>query len=223
MWDKMTSCPTTRRATPTKRNCGKIPAVKIPRRKFWCQVAALTLLPLCAWRDGHAQEQSPLAPGPANSSVSIVSPPDVVQGSLDELRGKQRALLLVKRSLVLDAKDLGRSIIEEAYQADRRGNNTNRFVFGTIGRKLNEYIRKHKSMSAVERATDADFIIFFNLLEHRRMLYSYYPYGEMFVILNQPQGSNLAPRIVWKTDRVLWAEDAAKKFIKELKRVRGER
>ncbi|MEJ7711336.1 MAG: hypothetical protein WKF84_16105 [Pyrinomonadaceae bacterium] len=44
----------------------------------------------------------------------------------------------------------------------------------------------------------------------------------MFVILNQPPGSTAPPRIIWKTDRILWAEDATKKLIKDLKQARGE-
>lgn len=148
---------------------------------------------------------------------------DFVQGSLFEVRDKRRVLLHVARTPVIDTRDLSRSIINEAYRTDARRNRRYVYAFSSVARKLNEYVRKYKSLGAVEHVSDADFIIFFNLLEYRRSLGTFYPYGEMFVILNQPPESTVPPRIIWKTDRVLWAEDATKKLIKDLKLVRGER
>ncbi len=151
------------------------------------------------------------------------SDPDVVQGSLSELRDKQRVLLLVTRSSVIDSRSIGKSVIADAYKADSRRTRRYLHAFSTIAQKLNKYIRKYHSISAVDRIADADYILFFNLLEYRRSLGAAYPYGEMYVILNQPPDSGHPPRIVWKAKKVLWAEDAANEFIKSLKAVRGEK
>lgn len=174
------------------------------------KLAALSALLLCAANVTPAQENA--AP-----------PPDFVQGSLAEVKDKRRVLLHVSRTAVIDSRDLGRTVINEAYRSDRPRQRGYVYVFRTVAKKLNEYVRKYKSMGAVENVADADFIVFFNLLEFRRSLGTPYPYGELFVIINQPPASETPPRIIWKTDRVLWAEDAAKKLIKELKFVRGEK
>lgn len=159
----------------------------------------------------------------AGAQTENFAPPDLVQGSLAEVRDKRRVLLHVSRTPIIDSRDFGRAIINEAYRSNRPRNRGYAYARGTVAKKLNDYVRKYKSMGAVENVEDADFIIFFNVLEFRRSLGTFYPYGELFVILNQPPTSTVPPRIIWKTDRVLWAEDAAKKLIKELKLVRGER
>ncbi|MEJ7618377.1 MAG: hypothetical protein WKF30_15750 [Pyrinomonadaceae bacterium] len=56
--------------------------------------------------------------------------------------------------------------------------------------------------------------------EYRRSLGTHYPYGEMFVILNQPPESASAAHYLENGSR-FGAEDATKKLIKELKLVRG--
>lgn len=149
--------------------------------------------------------------------------PDVVQGSLGELKDKQRVLLLVTRSSVIDSRGLGKSVIADAYKADPQHTRRYRYTFNSIALKLNKYIRKYHSISAVDQITNADYILLFNLLEYRRSLGAAYPYGEMYAILNQPPDSGDPPRIVWKAKKVMWAEDAAKEFIKSLKAVRGEK
>lgn len=148
---------------------------------------------------------------------------DVVEGSLDELKDKQRVLLVVTRSSVIDSRGLGKSVIADAYKADPRHTRRYRYTFNSIALKLNKYIRKYQSISAVDQIADADYILLFNLLEYRRSLGAAYPYGEMYAILNQPPASEHPPRIVWKAKKVMWAEDAANEFIKSLKAVRGER
>jgi hypothetical protein len=77
-------------------------------------------------------------------------------------------------------------------------------------------------LSAVQHLAEADYIIYFNLLEYRRTINGIYPYGELYVIRNQRADNSLAPRIVWRTEKAMWAEDAVKQFIKALKKVRGE-
>ena len=143
--------------------------------------------------------------------------------SLAEIRDKSRALLLVMRSRAVDAQNTEQSLVAEAYRAAEAAR-TPRYIgtYNTLARKLNAYIRKYQSLSAVQHLAEADYIIYFNLLEYRRTINGIYPYGELYVIRNQRADNSLAPRIVWRTEKAMWAEDAVKRFIKALKKVRGE-
>lgn len=147
---------------------------------------------------------------------------DLVRGSLAEINDLRRFKLVVIRSPVIDVRDTEKSLIAEAYKEEIPSRRLY-FPFATIARKLNEYIRKYRSMSAVERIADADYIILFNLLEYRRFLNGAYPYGELFVIVTERDDPPRPARIVWQARKVMWAEDAAKDLIKSLKSVRGER
>jgi hypothetical protein len=167
---------------------------------------------LCLMPHARAQE------GRVNSAGSAVT-----EGSLAELRSKRRVLLLITRSLVLDTRDPGKALVKEAYQADPRTRRRFRFAFNPIAQKLNKYMKKYGGMSAAQEVTDADYILVFNLLEYKRVLGALYPYGEMYVVLNQPPDSPQPPRVLWRASKVLWAEDAASEFIKELKVVRGQK
>lgn len=113
-------------------------------------------------------------------------------------------------------------MIAAAYKAGAFPRREFAYSYSTIARKLNQYIRKYKSMSAVEQIAEADYIIFFNLLEYRRTVSGLYPYGELVVIRQGKSGTSQPPQIIWKARKVMWAEDAIKEFIKTLKRVRGE-
>ena len=146
----------------------------------------------------------------------------VITGSLRELRNSRRLLLLVRRSNVVDSRGQAKTIINEAYRANPDVPAHYPRLFNLLARKLNKYISKHRNITAVKNVSDADFIIFFNLLEIRRPLGHPYPYGEMFVILNDRSGLK-PPRIVWKTRKSsMWAEEAIEDFIRDLKIVRGE-
>ena len=147
----------------------------------------------------------------------------IVRGSLEELKNLRRVALVVTRSPVIDVQDTGQSLIAEAYKAESGLRRRHVYPHATIARRLNEYIRKYQSMTAVDRLAEADYIIFFNLLEYRRALNGTYPYGELFIILQKGAGPSHQPRIVWKAEKVMWADDAVKQFIKSLKRVRGEK
>src|SRR5919106_1486295 len=94
--------------------------------------------------------------------------------------------------------------------------------FSAIAQKLNKYIRKYKSLSAAKELSDADYVIYFNVVEFRRILYSYYPYGELFVIVKGSPEKLKPPRVVWRTKKMLFAEDAIGDLIKDLKILRGE-
>lgn len=139
-----------------------------------------------------------------------------VTGSLAELKNRRRVLLLVRRSSVVDSRGGTESLLKEAYAGE-----SFRYprIYNLLAHHLNGYMNKYHSITSVMSARDAEFIVFFSLLEYRRLLGRVYPYGELFVILND----QARPRVVWKTHKSpLWVEDAVKDLIRDLKTVRGE-
>ena len=145
------------------------------------------------------------------------------QGDLIEIKDRQRVVLLIMRSSVIDASGSDDSIVAEALAAEPRETLRHRYPYRVIGRRLNEYIRKYRSIRPVHEIAQADFILYFKLVEYRRLLNGYYPYGELFVIVNPRHEERRPAHVIWKTKKVAFAEDAVKDFLKELKRVRGER
>lgn len=143
-------------------------------------------------------------------------------GSLAEVRDKHRALLVVFRSRVVDASGGERAIIEDVLKADPRPKGRFRWVHTQIARKLDKYMQKYRSLFPAEGLADADYVIYFNVVEFRRILDTIYPYGELFVIVKGSPAELKPPRIVWRANKVLFAEDAIGNLIKELKAVRGE-
>jgi len=142
--------------------------------------------------------------------------------SLAELRDKQRALLVVFRSRVLDARGGERPIIEDVLKADPHPKGRFRWVHNQLAKKLDDYIRKHGSLIAADGLADADYVIYFNVVEFRRILDAVYPYGELFVIVKGTPEELTPPRVVWRANRVRFAGDAIGELIKELKLIRGE-
>jgi len=155
-----------------------------------------------------AQEPSDEAPPPANS--------------LEEVREMRSALLVVFKSRILDVSDRERAIIQDVLKADPEPTSRYRWVYSQIAQKLNKYIRKYKSLTAAEALADADYVIYFNVVEYRRILYSYYPYGELFVIVKGSPETLKPPRVVWRTKKMSFAQDAIGALIKDLKLLRGE-
>src|ERR1051325_2258337 len=151
-------------------------------------------------------------------SVVAQQPPN----SLSEIRDKQNALLVVFKSRVLDAGDRERSIVEDVLKADPEPKGLYRWVYSQMAKKLNKYIRKYKSLTAATELSQADYIIFFNVVEFRRILNTPYPYGELFVIVKGSPETLKPPHIVWRAKKLLIAEDAIGALIKDLKAVRGE-
>jgi hypothetical protein len=155
---------------------------------------------------------------PSQESDSV-SAGAVVNGSLAELRDKHRVWLVVRRGAVLDARGAEVSILSEVY---KEGNSRQSFprTYNLIAKKLNKYMKEHGSITAAKNLSEADFIIFFNVLEVRRPLGTPYAYGELFIILNLKS----KPRILWKTrSNGMFVDDAMGDFISELKAVRGEK
>ena len=143
--------------------------------------------------------------------------------SLGEVRNKRRALLVVFRSNVIDASGADQAIIEQVLKADPvPPKGRQQWVYGQLAKKLNGYIRKYRSLTPARDLEDADFVIYFNLIEYRRILNGLYPYGELFVILKGQPETNSPPKIVWRSRKILWASDAIGDLIKEFKTLRGE-
>ena len=154
---------------------------------------------------------------------SVVAQSPVSEGnSLEEIRDKQNALLLVFKSRVLDVQDRERAIIEDVLKADPEPKGRYRWVYTQLAKKLNKYINKYKSLSAVRELSDADYVIFFNVVEFRWILDTPYPYGELFVIVKGSPANLKPPRVVWRAKKILFAEDAIGNLIKDLKALRGE-
>ena len=153
---------------------------------------------------------------------TLATSPEHPNSSLMEVRDKQRALLLVFRSGILDAGDSERAIIDQVLKADPQPRGQYMWAYGQLAKKLNSYIRKYKSLTAARELSDADFVIYFNLIEYRRILNVTYPYGELFVIVKGSPKTNTPPRVIWRAQKILWAGDAISNLIKELKSVRGE-
>ena len=141
---------------------------------------------------------------------------------LTEVRDKHRALLVVFRSRVLDASGNERAIIDDVLKADPRPRGRFRWVHTQIARKLDKYAQKYRSLYPADGLADADYVIYFNVVEFRRILDTVYPYGELFVIVKGSPEELKPPRVVWRGNKVLFAEDAIGNLIKELKAVRGE-
>jgi hypothetical protein len=142
--------------------------------------------------------------------------------ALAEVRDMRRALLVVFRSRVVDATGNERAIIEDVLRADPRPRGRFRWVQNQIARKLDKYANKYRSTFPAAGLADADYVIYFNVVEFRRILDSVYPYGELFVIVKGSPEELKPPRVVWRAHKVLFAEDAIGNLIKELKAVRGE-
>ena len=156
----------------------------------------------------------------AQESTGESAPPE--GNSLAEVRDMQSVLLLVFKSRVIDVTDRERAIIQDVLKADPEPGGRYRWVYTQLAKKLNKYINKYKSLSAANELAEADYVIYFNVVEFRRILYNYYPYGELFVIVKGSPEQLKPPRVVWRTKKMLMAEDAIGALIKDLKILRGE-
>ncbi len=141
---------------------------------------------------------------------------------LEEVRDKQKALLVVFRSKVINLENQERAIIEDVLKADPSPRGRYRWVYAQLAKKLNKYIKKYKSLNAARELSDADYVIFFNVVEVRRILNTPYPYGELYVIVKGSPQTMKPPRVVWRARKVLFADDAISDLIKDLKTMRGE-
>lgn len=143
-------------------------------------------------------------------------------GSLSELQDKQKALLVVFKSRVISVDDRDRAIIEDVLKADPHPKGRYRWVYNEMAKKVNNYIRKYGSLHSAEGLADAEYVIFFNVVEFRRILNAIYPYGELFVIVKGSPQELKPPRIVWRARKIMVSTDAIGDLIKALKALRGE-
>lgn len=143
-------------------------------------------------------------------------------GTIAELRDKQRALLIVFKSRVVDVNNRDRAIIDDVLKADAQPKGRYRFVYNELARKLNKYINKYGSLSSARDLSDAEFVIFFNVVEFRRILNSIYPWGELFVIVKGSPQESKPPRIVWRAKKMMVGIDAIGDLVKDLKALRSE-
>ena len=150
--------------------------------------------------------------------------PAIEGNSLEEVRDKRAALLVVFKSRVLnvDVSDRERGIIDDVLKADPEPKGRYRWVYTQLAKKLNKYINKYNSLSPAKTLSEADYVIFFNVVEFRRILDTAYPYGELFVIVKGSPEKLKPPHVVWRARKVLIAEDAINDLIKDLKTLRGE-
>ena len=142
--------------------------------------------------------------------------------SLEEVRDLHSVMLVVYKSRVIDAGDRERAIIDDVLKADPQPKGRNRWVYTQLAKKLNKYIHKYNSIKAARELSEADYVIFFNVVEFRRILDTPYPYGELFVIVKGSPETLRPPRVVWRAKKVLYAEDAIGDLIKDLKALHGE-
>jgi hypothetical protein len=143
-------------------------------------------------------------------------------GTIAELRDKQRAWLVVFRSRVVDVENPERAIIDDVLKGDSQAKGRYRFVYNELAHKLNKYIRKYGSLRAASDLADAEYVIFFNVVEFRRILNGIYPYGELFVIVKGSPRESRPPRIVWRAKKMMVGTDAMGALVKALKQLRGE-
>ena len=156
--------------------------------------------------------------------TTVAQSPAVEGNTLEEVRDKRNALLVVFKSRVInvDVNDRERAIIDDVLKADPEPKGRYRWVYAQLARKLNKYINKYKILTPAKTLSEADYVIFFNVVEFRRILDTAYPFGELFVIVKGSPEKLKPPRVVWRARKVLFAEDAISDLIKDLKTLRGE-
>jgi len=190
-------------------------------------LVALALIAAAAAPHAHAQGEPPReAKTPAKAEaraegkdVAKAESAAVTNGTLEELRDKRLVRLLVIRPRTVDAGDPTQGIAS-AVASGAETNPRLRWTYDLIARRLNKYIRKHRSMTAIPAGIEPDFVIVFNLLRYRVALNGIYPSGEMYVVTYKAPGP---PRVHWRTGKEMFEEDATKELLKALKASRGEK
>jgi hypothetical protein len=167
-----------------------------------------------------------VAPSRVRAQDKAADAEEFEYGRLEELKEKHTFMLLVSRSLSVDARAPSqvsaadvRASLEDPRARPAPG------AYTVIGRRLNKYIRKYKSLTSVETRDDPEVFIVFKIMRERPSFIAARPfsYGKMFIII-RGDGEKVKPRIVWQSEgEMARAEDAADAFIKALKAVRGEK
>lgn len=165
--------------------------------------------------------------GPARVSAvqkSYTHDESVPRGTLEGVQGLRRVALLVSRALVVDARDPALVALED-YRRALEGDPPRQHDSAArrVADKLNKYIRKYRTSSAVEDIADADLILVFKVTGERRSAIANDPFvwGKLYVIA---LGADHAPHVVWEsTGDDKNPEDATGDFIKAFRNARGEK
>ncbi len=148
----------------------------------------------------------------------------VPRGRLEGVQGLRRIALLVSRALVVDARDPALVALEDYRRAlDGRAPRPHDAAARRVAEKINKYIRKYRSSTAVEEIADADLVLVFKVTGQRRSAIPDDPFvwGKLFVIAI---GADRTPRVVWESEgEAKNPEDATGDFIKAFRNARGER
>jgi hypothetical protein len=176
----------------------------------------IVLLALCACPAVSTRAQARLA---ENGHASVT------HGSLEEIRDKRAALLIVGRSFAVDARAPAEVSAEDVRSAlETMRGRTNLNAYRVIATRLNKYARRYGTLTPVETREDAEFIIVFKIMQEHRSLIDGQPYsyGKMFVVTRG--GDENRPRLVWQSKgEMSLADNAVGELIHALKAVRGER
>ena len=186
--------------------------LKRDRPRLCAPLLSLAVICCALSRPALAQKGGAEAPADPNRA-------GVAYGSLEELKGKRRVRLLVIRPRTVSVADpalVAADAVREGAETDQRYGR----VHDAIAKRLNKYINKYRSMEGAPRAEAADYVIVFNLVRFKRVLNTLYPWGEMYVITYREPGP---PRVLWKTPKEMFYDDATGDLIKALKRMRGEK
>jgi len=148
----------------------------------------------------------------------------VPRGTIKDVTGFRRIALLVSLALVVDARDPALVALEDYRRAlDGRAPRQHDAAARRVADKLNKYIRKYRTATAVENVSEADLVLVFKVTGQRRSAVPGDPFvwGKLFVIA---LGPDRAPRVVWESEGDdTNPEDATGNFIKALRNARGEK
>jgi hypothetical protein len=178
----------------------------------------IVLFALCACAAVSTRAQARLA---ENGHASVA------RGSLEEIRDKRAALLIVGRSFAVDARapaEVSAEDVRSALETMRVRKNLN--AYRVIATKLNKYARRYGTLNPVETREDAEFIIVFKIMQEHRSLIDGQPYsyGKMFVVTRGGGDGENRPRLIWQSKgEMSLADNAVGELIHALKAVRGER
>jgi hypothetical protein len=163
--------------------------------------------------------------GRAGAQDKAADAEGIEHGRLEEIREKRVFVLLVSRSFTVDARSPSKVSASDVREALEHQGVRHARAHGVIASRLDKYVSKYKSMTAVETSPGAEVFIVFKVMRERPTFRADASlcFGKMFVFISGG-GEKATPRVVWESgDEMTLAEDAADAFIKALKAVRGEK
>ncbi|HEX5709589.1 MAG TPA: hypothetical protein VFX96_20085 [Pyrinomonadaceae bacterium] len=200
------------------------PAPPVSKTNATLALVLLFALATPAWPDAsRAPAQDEDATG--MTSAGGHEDGEISRDSFPEVREMRRVMLVATKSLTVDTRGPARGVLEEVFRRPARQLRRHDYAYSVIGKRLNRYIRRHRSMTAVESLSEADFVIVFKVLNEQPSFIASEPhiYGEMFVILNRTE-ARARPVIVWWTKHNQTSlEDAVDDFLDDLRELRGEK